>query len=263
MQDPRLREWIACDNSSSLLVNGQSEVQRRPPVSFLCATLVECLHQASRNPHAPVVVLSFFCGEHLDLGSDRNAHPIDMIMALSAQLLDVYEDFDMEPIRPLWHQVQILEDVKNVFKLFNGLLKQLPPETTIFCVIDGISYYEDPARQHDLVEATKRFVSMTRKRDRPVVKLLMTSTASCSLIWKLFDQREILDMGWKCSSIVGYRALEWTPMIGGMLEDQGDTEEQDGEEHELSEESEETEESSESDSEEDDECGDDSDQSQM
>lgn len=218
MMHPTLGEWIACTESSLLLVNGRSTARTRSPVSYVCATLVEAFADAARNSKAHVITLSFFCGEHLDFTQDRDAYPFGMMLTILAQLLMAYKDFDIEKVRPFWQTVQQLEDISSVCRLFKELLKQLPEETRVFCIIDGISYYEGPDRRDDVIEAVRGLISIVRKLREPVIKILMSSPASCNYVWELFDQDEILNMSWNCPNRGGLKALDWNT-IGNNIKD--------------------------------------------
>lgn len=158
-ETPAFRHWLLAPSSAALLVDGHCSERMRhglSPLSVFCATLVQSLllnaSRSGADDNLQVVVLHFFCGQHAD-PHGLLCGPRGLIRGLVAQL-----------VLQLWRQRLPLDlgflaelglddlgqrrarpgdiDVRVVCRVFAGLLGQLPPGTTVHCVVDGISEFE-------------------------------------------------------------------------------------------------------------------------
>lgn len=93
-----------------------------------------------------------------------------MVHSLICQLLSHSTlDFTLEK----QHKSDI-KDLKKMLKLLKKLLQQVPKDTLMICIIDGISYYEGEHLHRDTCRTIRRLVRLTRAGE-PVLKLLITS----------------------------------------------------------------------------------------
>ncbi|KAL9083866.1 MAG: hypothetical protein Q9165_008336 [Trypethelium subeluteriae] len=187
MANPKIHEWLAANESKPMLVNACISNQYRSPASLVCASLIHSLNDSARSSVNNIITLSFFCGEHLDQERDSKASPAGIILELLGQLLATYTGFDLSEIRQLWRRVQRkkLKDVELLCSIFEALLLQLPESTILFCIVDGISYYEDSTRREQLAEAAKFLIEMTRSVElRATIKVLFTSPMRCIHVWR-------------------------------------------------------------------------------
>jgi hypothetical protein len=137
----------------------------------VCARLIESLgYQAEEN----FLVLHFFCGQHLFSATDSDATPLGLVNSLLAQLLSQYPNFeissqDLVNISP--------NTVDCVQYLFEKLVEQLEASMMVFCIIDGISLYEDAARLAETKKVMHGLTELVARYDGtgPVFKLLLTS----------------------------------------------------------------------------------------
>ncbi|KAI3324959.1 hypothetical protein HD806DRAFT_491523 [Xylariaceae sp. AK1471] len=171
--------WIQGRQSSILLADGAttSQVLFVSPMSGLCAALASSL----ADENAGTITLSFFVGLHV--GTDRTDHGLDgpqgMMRSLIAQLLsssllspnlEFQTHEDLEAYRG--------HDLKSLCKLFVHLVQQLPRGVDVFCIIDGISWYEQDSWLTGLRYVTGMFEYLVEQLDprcMAILKVLMTS----------------------------------------------------------------------------------------
>jgi hypothetical protein len=168
MKSPRFKEWVVSASSQTLLIHGNSDSQFISPISFFCALLVQNLRSVDR--FRPLI---FFCGCHLyeDYGGGRT-----MIISLLAQLLQ-QQAFDLTFID---HELVYQMDSGNIeafCHVFGRLVEQIHTTRTVFCVIDGINYYE---RHEEVLQDMALVLSslLDLSREQTVFKLLVTSPST-------------------------------------------------------------------------------------
>ncbi|KAF9639965.1 hypothetical protein BFW01_g11771 [Lasiodiplodia theobromae] len=149
IRSPKLASWATSTKSTALVVHGNSRtVKRQSPLSFVCARLVHSLDQIRQKSDDPttqkVVALHFFCGEHA--GDDRKWDtPSGIVNSLLAQLLTQCKDVDLTKADS--YGLFDCNKLKAVFKRFKCVLAQLPRTTTVFCVLDALSFYVTTSRR--------------------------------------------------------------------------------------------------------------------
>ena len=212
MRSPKLRSWIKSTSSAALLLNGNSKVVRRSPVSFVSAKLADSL-----RTEGPLIALRFFCGEHHNESQDPDASPPGMMNSLLAQLLEQYNDFNLADVRHL-DKVKN-DDVASLCKVFGKLVAQLPPQIILFCIIDAVSYYEDTDRRAELLAAIGSLLRLAANDSDCVFKFLLTSPGRSRHVCKLFDKHEIFDLPAYCPNQGGFTALQWGVKMGHDVEE--------------------------------------------
>ena len=215
MTSPKLRSWLTSPSSAALLLNGNSKVVRRSPVSFVSAKLADSL-----RTKGPLIGLRFFCGEHVNESRDPDASPPGMMNSLMAQLLEQYNGFDLTDIRNLKKVKN--DNVESLCKVFAKLVSQLPEQTILLCIIDAISYYEDSGRRQEILAAVGALLRLAAKDLNCVFKLLLTNPGRCRHVCELFDKQEILDLPSYCPHQGGFTALQWDTRMGRDVEELGE-----------------------------------------
>jgi hypothetical protein len=104
------------------------------------------------------------CSISVDRSEDADASSAGSMNSLLAQLLTRYEDFDLSTVHNLKNVNT--ESTKELCKVFAKLVSQLPEEILIFCVIDGLSYYDDEERREDAEKLLVRLTALTRENKR-------------------------------------------------------------------------------------------------
>lgn len=171
------RSWLGeSTNSRSMLINGNSDpLENTSPLSLLCAHLTHLFVAAK-----PVIVVSYFCGLHMDLMADDRANAQGMMISLIGQLLlqGRHKNIPIDLSFLAHKKLQLLagDDLKALCNIFRDLVIQLPQHRILFCVIDGVSLYESTNGDGDLLYAWQRLNQLlTHKHLKAVVKLLATS----------------------------------------------------------------------------------------
>ncbi|KAI1777841.1 hypothetical protein F4818DRAFT_327034 [Hypoxylon cercidicola] len=171
---PRFREWMVVANSKELLVHGDS-TSNRPisGMSVFCSTFTQALRQ---NPK--FISLVYFCGLHTDY-EDLKAGPLCMMMSFIAQLL-LQGDFDTTLLHNhvdiSWYEYDEQPDMNDLCALVQWLVRQLPMEMTVFCIIDGVNAYEKGAAIRGLSDGLACIMDLTIDPSiQATVKVLVTS----------------------------------------------------------------------------------------
>ena len=226
LTSPRLQTWVTSTFSCALLINGQmfsSEHEtRRSPLSYFCAKFVDSIltrpppDQSENNN--PVFVVRWFCGQHTDVREDFDAHPAGMVSNMLSQLVhQVRVKLPQVTLKNLTlpgGDLQFLD----ICHLFVQLAKALPTGTILFCIIDGISYYEDYDRRDECMKVLSMLTDLTRDIvDGPLIKLLVTAPLRAHHVQNLFEAGEVTDMDQHYPPNGGFHALQWDLGVGSVI----------------------------------------------
>lgn len=225
MQSELLQSWLRTTRSSALLVNGRAynSGSRRSPLSFVCAKLSNALRQARRSGstqwEASIIDLHFFCGEHEDWRDNPDNGPAGVLNSLLAQLLTHYKQYDLTLIKHL----STLDpfDVKALGRVFGQLLSQLPSTMMVFCIIDGLSLYDDEERKEDAEKMLSKLISLTRRTGGCIFKLLLTAATELRLptVEKLDEEEEVLRIPEVLEKGDGFTDMKWDMGAGRDIAD--------------------------------------------
>ena len=151
--------------------SASSSSNRLSPISVFCATLVKSLWNVE-----PVICLQFFCGLHTSDNDPLNG-PGGLIRSLISQLMSLYDKFDLSFINSRSYRDHIEQhELGHLCELFRGLLHQLPIDTVVFGIIDGVSFYERADYSEDMCFVIRKLREITERVDlNAIFKLLMTS----------------------------------------------------------------------------------------
>ncbi|CUS14985.1 unnamed protein product [Tuber aestivum] len=174
MKSQRMSQWLTSTTPSTLLINGNGEHKKISPLSFIAALLVQSLTQSD------VPVLYFFCGENT---SSSGGGPSDLIRSLTAQLLTHY-DFDLTTLRHTRKGTP--KTTKQLCTLFEGLLAQLPDDSLLFILIDGITYFENADRREETCFIIERLHEISQGA-HPLVKVLVTAPSKSRYVVKVLQ----------------------------------------------------------------------------
>lgn len=171
------QNWMASPQSCLLLVDGAMEgLAKVSPISVLVGTIATSLFGLNN-----AVTLHFFCGQNLEPDTDAEwlQGPNQMLRHLIVQLLlwfpapmpDLSAIDSPQFLRDLYHC-----DLSALCEVFQILFRQLPPSHTLFCLIDGVSWYEREPWLRDLRFLVSMFQFMVgAATSSPAIKILMTS----------------------------------------------------------------------------------------
>ncbi|KAI0180411.1 hypothetical protein GGR52DRAFT_531179 [Hypoxylon sp. FL1284] len=183
---PRFREWMVAATSRELLIHGNSTSNL--PVSSLsvfCSTFSQALRQ---NPK--FISLVYFCALHADY-DDLDAGPPSMMKSFIAQLI-LQGDFNTTALHHYvdisWAEFDEEPDMDDLCGLVRWMVRQLPANMTVFCVIDGANAYEKNGYVHGLTEGLACIMDLTiDPRVQATVKVLVTSPGRTLEIRQGFD----------------------------------------------------------------------------
>jgi hypothetical protein len=160
-----------------VLVDGctdRSQNGKISPITHVCATLTHALRRSA----GVNVVLAFFCGQH-STSKDDLMGPQGLMRSLVAFLvLSLVQNeciSDEAPIRLAFQGD--FEDLsfKDICQLFCHLVELVPKKNTVYCVVDGINYYERQGFKGDYDLMMECFGQLIANK-APVFKLLLTSS---------------------------------------------------------------------------------------
>ena len=219
MKSPKLSEWLTAPHSAILFVNGNyGTSERRSPLSFVCAKLMDSLEPSNRPPRAKGLhAHAFFCGQHLN-PSDPYFEVSDMMRSLVAQLVVSHHDkFDRSRMLKLAKIDP--SDVQSLCDIYYSLIAQLPSYTTVFCLIDALSFHEDNKKRckeaQIVMETFNDLVEIDNQSEHCIFKVLLTCPgASRKLYNEVSQKRNIMWMPKKVSPQGGFTGMKWSASAG-------------------------------------------------
>lgn len=219
MQSPKLHAWIASTEPSILLVNGNYNASaRQSPLSFVCAKLVDSIQPVSQENRArtpSIFAHAFFCGLHMK-SKDPDSGLGGLMRSLLAQLLVTYPDFNLSIIQRL-RDIDS-NSVSSLCEIFSTLIMQIPPQTMVFCMIDGITLHESSASQtEDVHKVVQTLVALTRscKEHGCILKVLLTSPGNSRAVYKDLDKADVMWMPRNVGSQGGFTSMKWSYSAAG------------------------------------------------
>ncbi|KAL9607756.1 MAG: hypothetical protein Q9167_007352, partial [Letrouitia subvulpina] len=218
MRSPKLMTWIESIESATLIVNGQcANIQRRSPLSFVCAKLADSL-QAVQSENR-VLAVNFFCGEHVSSREDPRNTPAGLINSLLAQLLSQCKHIDLTRVGKLGDFRT--DNVDAVCKRFKKVLAQLATHVVVFCAVDGMSFYlDDVEREQESEMLVRRLIGFIKPRSGGCIfKLLLTAPRRLRTVGlDDSDEVDVLEVPERLGKGGGFRGLSWDLGAGQSLE---------------------------------------------
>lgn len=187
-------QWMRSLKPAKLLIQGSFRGSRTlSPLCLLTATLTE----AARADQQRFVSLVFFCSCHTDREEDTFSGGRALIQVLISQLLQQQPHMNISA-SPWELNVDLVRQghLQQLCQLLSLLVHRLPGELTLFCLIDGMVYYE---RDEFIGETQYVLTEITRLVGDPTieanVKLLITSPWRTSMAQNFFQEdHEVLHM---------------------------------------------------------------------
>ena len=219
MQSPKLHEWLKVPYSTVLFVNGNfSTSARQSPLSFVCAKLLDSLQPSDKSPHVEGIhAQAFFCGQHLS-PSDPDTGLAGLMRSLLAQLLICPDHtFKMSTIDKL-RKIDP-SDVDALCTIYYSLITQLPSYTTVFCLIDALSFHEDNNRRcKEALTVMQTLIDLMESpsdSQRCIFKALLTCPGISRTLYKEVVRKEdVIWMPKKVSAQGGFTSMKWSASAG-------------------------------------------------
>lgn len=191
LNTPQFRHWLPSAASSQLLIHGDFTPPR--PLSgttHFCAILINYLAE-----HPQHISLNFFCGQHTE-SLEPSTGGRAMIQTFLCQLLSQY---NFGPEYPVDQNLELIRagDIGELCRLFESLFRRVDPGMCVFCIVDGILFYERSEFMQDAGVVVSMLLRLSAERQRgdvPVSKVLIASPTSTILTRQLFAEEQILSM---------------------------------------------------------------------
>ena len=167
------RGWLSTDASAALFIEGglsSASNGRNTPMSLLSSMVIKSLHDKE-----PAVTIYFFCGSHTS-SRDSIKGPHGMMRSLICQILRLFSvNLDFISTRRYSEQLQSL-NLHTLCDCFVKLVKRLPMDNVLVCIIDSICFYENTEWVEDCQKAIHDLRDLADDDEvGPVFKLLITS----------------------------------------------------------------------------------------
>ena len=215
MQNPRFQAWFSSIQSECLLVDGHAEstMEKTSAMSIVCALIARNL------PSATAKSMTFFCGLHMDEFAAMG--PSDLIRSLLAQLISHYSLNTTFFDGRAYEELERL-NLRRLCALMTGLVKKLPNGAVLFCLVDGISWYETEEMTRQAYAVIQTLTELTHDNGvRAVFKLLITSPTASRFIRKCVQPQDWLSLSSDNAEHDGSSLSRWSLI----MQSRGQTEE--------------------------------------
>ena len=209
----QFQSWLTGRDSDILLVDGhcgEESLGRIAPTSILCAGLIGALASPSDDsalsfPEYPPAVLQFFAGQHV-MSNDTLRGPHGLMRSLIDQLLFNWPDQNDLPdlgflkSDPSKWVSEYSSQTTNLCHLFERLVMQLGSASSMYCIIDGVSYFETQLQGWvgDLETIVDCFLGcidrMRGYKGACAVKFLLVSAGKSTRIWNKIPSSRRVDL---------------------------------------------------------------------
>jgi hypothetical protein len=217
------QEWVVTPTSTKLLVyaNFSGLMMETSALSLFCTTLAKAF-----RPRPRYLCLVWFCGRHVghdDTDSDWSDSESDsessidydpeddyspetrervikkMVRSLIAQLLCDY-DFQVDGLLPPEidpNEIGWVQSLSQLRRLFCWLVRQLPEDITLFCLLDGIVFYEREEFEDPMLDVLGDILELEESDDPfAMVKVLVTSPRPPSSTFRIgFENDDGSELG--------------------------------------------------------------------
>lgn len=170
------------ENASSgpLLVNGNEDLSSAEGLSPLSLVAARLAHISEQNESRRGITLRYFCAEHGPYaGANQTSSPAGrMMISLTGQLIthmlsrSVEADLSFLKLNQ-WAALKN-ENLRVVCTVFYELVKQIPSNTVLLCILDEVALYETGMAQQDLDAVVRRLTRLVEGTDDIVFKMLVT-----------------------------------------------------------------------------------------
>ena len=213
-QRPWIRDWASKATSCTLMLYGDN-VKDDLTLSYIAAQIVKSVQNTPKP--SQVIVLQHFCREN---AKHRDDSVLVMMASLLHQLISHQSRHSSRGL-PLYVSSSRRQDsVSNLRVTFEEVIRSLPDNLTVACVIDGLHVYCDSstreARQGEAKEILLGLVTMasTTQPGRCRLKVLLTVARQPLAIrlskqWKI-EAENVHPMGRDVLDRQGLRTSFWT-----------------------------------------------------
>ncbi|CAH0002867.1 unnamed protein product [Clonostachys byssicola] len=187
------KRWLESSNSEKLLVyyqTGKTDVLGGvSPLSDLC---LGASHDFLNHHDKTMVLLwcsSQFCGEPQEGYKSCHKRPNTMMGSLATQLITACrkEDLPMEGLEK-YNDFAVTRNITNRLELFKMLVRQIPYDYKLACVIDDVCYFDQPGLRDGACQVFEFLLSLDKDKDvKAKVSMFFTSTVKPKLVYDYFQ----------------------------------------------------------------------------
>ncbi|KAI8668518.1 hypothetical protein NCS55_00878000 [Fusarium keratoplasticum] len=180
VQTAEFQSWLHEDSSSVLLADGCMDAEFVSPMSGFCCGLISSFMDDTDS-----VVTFFFAGLHT---SKALSGPTALMRSLITQLLlnSNLPKPDLGFVSEAMLEGCARRNCRTLCDVFVKLIKQVPPHMHVFCIVDGITWYEQVpwvADMHCVATMFEYLAKRTNPDHSGPIKVLLTSpTRSISIV---------------------------------------------------------------------------------
>lgn len=212
-----LKEWLSYPRSKTLLINGNSEGNEVfSSTTFLNAKFCDALRCIE-----PIITLNFFfCSLHTTPIEGYDNDPIGLLRSLIEQLVSHNFAWDLTFLNQRNLNELKAADLDSLYRVFRKLLLQLPRITLLYCMIDGITYYERFEHHSNFEVVIERLLDIIDDCEKLVIKLLLTCHGRSTCIKDFIQDNDILTVPYTVDGDrQGFSDYGWDGEMGKNLED--------------------------------------------
>ena len=144
-----IKRWAALETSRTLLIYSTNDEHFRRPISFVSAHVIKQA-RSFREPRS-MVCIGHFCRQ-------SSPCPTEDVTNMFRSLLHQLYLYVRDVKSPVSECRLSTLDIADLVEHFTLVLKDLPADSTLVCVIDGLDYYQSEGR---LVETCKWTKTLT------------------------------------------------------------------------------------------------------
>lgn len=175
IEGARFKEFVSSDDSSALFIEGGPSlaVNRR----FASLSLMSCLAVECLDDKEPAISIHHFCRPHVS-HKDAMQGPQGMMRSLISQVVRLFPNQMTLSFTASSRYREQLEshNLHILCACFASIIKQLPVDAVLFCVIDSIDCFENREWAEDCRFMMREVQDILYEyEDGPVFKLLVTS----------------------------------------------------------------------------------------
>ncbi|KAJ9616703.1 hypothetical protein H2200_000422 [Cladophialophora chaetospira] len=187
----KFKEWLSADVSDALLIEGGPALATHG--RFASLSLTSCLAIECLDDKDPAATIFHFCRRHT-FSKDPLQGPQGLMRSLICQVLRLFQNeiklgFTATTFRRYQEQLESY-NLQTLCDCFAKVVRQLPREMVLFCIIDGIDSFE----KHDWAESCRFMIRelqdiLYEYECGPVFKLLVTSPVRSRHVGDTFHSR--------------------------------------------------------------------------
>jgi hypothetical protein len=172
----RFKEWVSVYESTVIFIEGGPTLATNS--RFASLSLMSCLAIESLEGKEPAVVLQHFCRRHVS-SRDPLQGPQGLMRSLLCQILRLFHNqinLGFTSSRR-YHEQLDSHSLHIMCDCFAKIVRQLPPDTVLFCIIDSIDCFEKREWADDCRHVIRELLDIFYDNGvGPSFKLLVTSS---------------------------------------------------------------------------------------